>query len=354
VNKPDFTNNSFTGNDFAKSGLLEHGGKLRQAASHYGIALDEWLDLSTGINPNGWQKALPPMSTWVRLPEDEDGLYDAACAYYTAQDLLPVAGSQAAIQALPKLYAQCSVAVLAPSYNEHAHAWLRAGHHVDLIRAAQLHTAIDHHDVVVVVNPNNPTGVCFDVAMLLDWHQRLAARGGCLIVDEAFMDCTPANSLAAYSDKDGLIVLRSLGKFFGLAGARVGFVLAAKKQLRALAQELGPWTINGPARWLATQALEDRTWQTTARKQLKQQSHRLYTVLSDARLTPDGGSHLFQSIATTQAAIIHQQLAGQGILTRLFETPARLRFGLPANEQEWQRLQQALRALDVPLAELSA
>jgi len=337
-----------------ENGLLVHGGRLRQAASRYGIALEKWLDLSTGINPNGWQKAVPPMSVWQRLPEDEDGLHRAACDYYAAQDLLPVAGSQAAIQALPGLFTRSRVAVLAPSYNEHAHAWLRAGHHVDLIRAEQLHTAIDDHDIVVVVNPNNPTGVCFDVALLLDWHQRLAARGGCLIVDEAFMDCTPANSLAAYSYQEGLIVLRSLGKFFGLAGARVGFVLAAKKQLRSLVQELGPWTISGPARWLATQALEDRIWQTAMREQLKRQSQRLHALLNAAQLTPDGGSCLFQSIAMTQAATIHEQLAGQGILTRLFETPARLRFGLPAKEKEWQRLQQALLELDVPLVELSA
>lgn len=339
---------------FTESGLLEHGGKLRQAAARYGIALEKWLDLSTGINPNGWQKALPPLSTWARLPEDEDGLHRAACDYYAARDVLPVAGSQAAIQALPGLYARSRVAALAPSYNEHAHAWLRAGHHVDLIRAEQLHAAIDDHEIVVVVNPNNPTGVCFDVAMLLDWHQRLAARGGCLIVDEAFMDCTPANSLAAYSDKEGLIVLRSLGKFFGLAGARVGFVLAEKKQLRRLQQELGPWTISGPARWLATQALEDHSWQIVMREQLKQQSQRLHAVLSTAQLTPNGGSCLFQSVAMTQAATIHKQLAGQGILTRLFEAPARLRFGLPANEREWQRLQQALLELDVPLAAVSA
>lgn len=339
---------------FTESGLLEHGGKLRQAAVRYGIALENWLDLSTGINPNGWQKALPPLSTWARLPEDDDGLHRVACAYYAAQDLLPVAGSQAAIQALPKLYAHRRVAVLAPSYNEHAHAWQRAGHAVDLVCAAQLHTAIDDHDIVVIVNPNNPTGVCFDVAMLLDWQQRLAARGGCLMVDEAFMDGTPAQSLAAYSNREGLIVLRSLGKFFGLAGARVGFVLAAKKTLLALAQELGPWTISGPARWLATQALEDQAWQRIMRKQLKQQSQRLHTVLSAAQLMPDGGSCLFQSVATPQAAHIHAQLAGQGILTRLFKAPARLRFGLPADEQEWQRLQQALRALNIPSVELSA
>ncbi|HHJ80985.1 MAG TPA: threonine-phosphate decarboxylase [Candidatus Tenderia electrophaga] len=325
--------------------MLEHGGKLRLAAARYDIPLDQWLDLSTGINPNSWQGAMPPLSSWARLPEDEDGLRHAACSYYTAADLLPVAGSQAAIQTLPKLRSHCRVAVLAPSYNEHAHAWQCAGHVVDLIAAEQLDAAVESHDVVVVVNPNNPTAVCFDKQTLLRWHHQLAARGGWLIVDEAFMDVSPANSLAASANVNGLIVLRSLGKFFGLAGARVGFVLSDAALLQQLAQALGPWTISGPARWLATAALNDRAWQSETRQQLKQQGQRLKGLLSDHGLLPDGDTALFQSIATEQAAMIHEQLAGQGILTRLFIEPSRLRFGLPGNEAEWQRLATALAQL---------
>jgi cobalamin biosynthetic protein CobC len=343
--------------------LLEHGGKLRAAALRYGIPIDNWLDLSTGINPNGWQGALPPLSSWSRLPEDEDDLCAAACAYYGAVDLLPVAGSQAAIQALPKLRAPSRVAVLAPSYNEHAHAWRRAGHVVDLVAAEQLDAAIDNHDVVVVVNPNNPTGVVFEPETLLRWHERLAVRGGWLLVDEAFMDSTPISSLAVCANRDGLIVLRSLGKFFGLAGARVGFALATETMLQRLAEELGPWTVSGPARWLATQALLDKEWQAAMRVQLQRQSKRLNKLLGDFDLCPDGNNFLFQSgdaslfqsIATPQAKKIHQQLAQQGILTRLFTDQSRIRFGLPADEAEWQRLQQALAGLKLPvLMEASA
>ncbi len=327
--------------------MLEHGGKLRLAAARYGIPLDQWLDLSTGINPNGWQGAVPPLSSWARLPEDEDGLHEAACGYYAAVDLLPVAGSQAAIQTLSKLRPLCRVAVLAPSYNEHAHAWQRAGHHVDLVTAEKLDAAVELHDVVVVVNPNNPTAVCFDSETLLQWQAKLAARGGWLVVDEAFMDTTPANSLAANANRTGLIVLRSLGKFFGLAGARVGFVLAQTDLLQQLRDELGPWTISGPARWLATQALNDHAWQAATRQQLRQQGQRLNHLLTGYGLSPDGDTALFQSIAMQQAKIIHEQLAEQGILTRLFVDPSRLRFGLPGNETEWQRLATALAQLQL-------
>ncbi len=322
--------------------MLEHGGKLRLAATHYGIALEQWLDLSTGINPNGWQGAQPPLSSWARLPEDDDGLEQAASHYYGAQQLLPVAGSQAAIQTLPKLRAPCRVGVLAHSYNEHAHAWQNAGHDVDLITADQLGVAVEHHDVLVLVNPNNPTGVRFDAQTLLRWHEQLAARGGWLLVDEAFMDCTPEASLAKHTGKPGLIVLRSLGKFFGLAGARVGFVLAHQGLLRTLQEALGPWTICGAARWLATKALNDRAWQHTTRTQLMEQGQRLNSLLSHHVLRPDGDTALFQSIATNQAQAVHEQLAKQGVLTRLFIDQPRIRFGLPASEAEWQNLEHAL------------
>ncbi len=325
--------------------MLEHGGKLRAAAQQYNIPLDRWIDLSTGINPHGWNGGTPPLSTWARLPEDEDGLIETACTYYNATSLLPVAGSQAAIQNIPKMCSHSKVAVLAPSYNEHAHAWQRCGYDVDFIAADKIHTAIEIYDVVVVVNPNNPTGHRFSSEDLLQWHEQLAARNGWLVVDEAFMDVTPQDSIGCYANQPGLIVLRSLGKFFGLAGARVGFILAEHSLLQRLAEELGPWSINGPARWIAKQALGDQPWHTSTREQLFSESERLITLLKECELAIEGGTALFQSVLTPQAAEIHKCLAQQGILTRLFSNQPRLRFGLPENECAWQRLTHALRSI---------
>ena len=252
--------------------MLEHGGRLREASVRYGIALERWLDLSTGINPCGWPVPALPAAAWSRLPEDEDGLDEAAHSYYGARALLPVAGSQAAIQALPHLRAPCRVAVIHPRYAE-AYAWRRAGHTVTPVTAGELDNAVSRSDVLVFIHPNNPTGARFSPQQLLDWHAQLAARGGWLIVDEAFMDATPERSLAPYCDRHGLIVLRSLGKFFGLAGARVGFVLAEPTRLEQLRAQLGPWTVATPARWVAVQALRDRTWQETARQRLEAEAN---------------------------------------------------------------------------------
>ena len=330
--------------------MLEHGGKLRYAAQRYGIALDEWLDLSTGLNPQSWPLCDIPAEVWARLPEDDDELRGLAQQYYAAAHCLPVAGSQAAIQILPQLYIarkdQLRVGMLSPAYAEHAHAWRSAGFEVRLLAVDEIDAQLSTLDILLLVNPNNPTGHLFSSAQLLRWHQLLILRGGSLIVDEAFMDATPDDSLAAYSDRDGLIVLRSLGKFFGLAGARVGFVLAEPNTLERLNNILGPWPISGPSRVIAMAALDDSVWQAQTRQSLPQQGQRLKSLLQKYALSPDGGTVLFQWLKMPLAKSIYQQLAQQGILVRLFSEPSSLRFGLPANETQWRRLESALARLD--------
>ncbi len=323
--------------------LLVHGGRLRAAARRYGIPEAEWLDLSTGINPQGWPVPAITPAMWRCLPQEDDDLHLAAQAYYGAPMVQAVPGSQAAIQALPRLREPSVVAVLAPAYAEHAHAWLQQGHKVIPLAADEILEPGDEVRVVVIINPNNPSGKLFTREELLALHAKLAARGGWLVVDEAFMDATPKHSLASACPCPGLIVLRSIGKFFGLAGARVGFVLAEPQVLHALAVMQGPWAIAAPARFAAAGALRDIAWQMQARQTLAQAASRLAGMLSQHGLTSAGGCALFQWVRTDDAAHVHEQLATRGILTRWFEQPASVRFGLPADEVQWQRLADALQ-----------
>lgn len=322
--------------------MLEHGGRLRAAARRYGIPEAEWVDLSTGINPNGWLVPALPGEVWQRLPQDDDDLNAAAQNYYGTENLLAVAGSQAAIQSLPSLRAPSTVALVSPCYAEHAHAWQRHGHDVVALSAGEILRAGAAMQVVVIVNPNNPTGRVFGRDELLELHAQLATHGGWLVVDEAFMDMTTEHSLAPVSPRPGLIVLRSLGKFFGLAGARVGFVLAEGEVLQPLAEQLGPWPIAAPSRHVAALALRDTDWQRAAREALPLLSQRLAELLRAHELSPTGGTSLFQWMSCEDAAEVHEQLAWQGILTRLLDEPSSLRFGLPRDEAEWARLDEAL------------
>src|SRR5574343_1241101 len=231
--------------------MLEHGGQLRLAAAHYNIPLADWLDLSTGINPDPWPLPGLPASAWQRLPESGDGLETAAAAYYGNANLLPVAGSQAAIQLLPTLLPRAVVACISPLYAEHPQAWQRAGHRLRFLQNATLSRALGAATpYVLLCNPNNPTADRHPHEVVIDAARQLKKRGGWLIVDEAFVDATPELSLtplAGTEEAPNLIVFRSLGKFFGLAGARVGFVFAAPELLNRMSEAMGPWTISGPS-----------------------------------------------------------------------------------------------------------
>lgn len=322
--------------------MLEHGGRLHRAARQYGIALHDWLDLSTGISPFAWPVPAIPAQAWHRLPEDDDGLIEAARDYYGAGNLLSVAGSQAAIQFLPHLRPHSRVGVIAPGYAEHAHAWREAGHEVATLPAPDLIAQAQRFDVIVLIHPNNPGGDTFTREELLALHAGLAARGGWLIVDEAFIDATPERSVVDATDRDGLVVLRSVGKFFGLAGARAGFAFASAPLLGALRERLGPWTLSGPSRYALRAALGDRQWQAQARISLQTASARLAALLVDHGLAPDAGCAFFQWRRDACAPALHTALCRRGILTRLFEQPASLRFGLPADDVAFARLDAAL------------
>mgnify|MGYP003429974352 FL=1 len=324
--------------------MLEHGGRLRKAAREYGIAEADWLDLSSGLAP--WPFAVPdiPLRAWARLPETDDGLEQAACDYYGAAQVLPVAGSQMAIQLLPRLRRIGKVGVLSPCYAEHAEAWRRSGYIVREVLEQEVDFFLDSLDVLVVVNPNNPTGLSLDPSRLLDWHAKLAQRGGWLVVDEAFMDNTPNLSLAPFTDQVGLIVLRSFGKFFGLAGVRLGFVLAERRLLKLLAEQVGPWAVSGPTRVVGQACLLDTEGHTRQRLRTEVASERLARLLAQQGFAPQGGCALFQWLITERAEALHEFMARRGILLRLFTHNSSLRFGLPADEADWARLAQAFEA----------
>jgi cobalamin biosynthetic protein CobC len=314
-----------------------HGGDLKAAEDRWGRPADGWLDLSTGINP--WSYPLPhfPAEAWTRLPghaEEEAVLAAAGHAYGVGIDRIVAGpGSSALIQALAYSQARSRVEIVSPTYCEHARAWRAAGHDV-----SEVADCPRDGDVVVVVNPNNPDGRFFPPGQLTD----LAEHCRLLVVDEAFADVHPDLSVA---DKAGgrLVVLRSFGKFFGLAGVRLGFALADPDLAGALRDRLGPWAVSGPALAVAAKALADDDWGKATRAHLQNMADRLDRVLEQGGLQVMGGTSLFRLGRHPEAATVYDRLGRHGILVRAFAThPDRLRFGLPASEKGLERLASAL------------
>jgi cobalamin biosynthesis protein CobC len=331
-----------------RSGPLYHGGDLAWAEEHYPDAERPWIDLSTGINPWPYRFALPPLDTWTRLPaaRPDQQLRDTAATYYGVGDPNAVAaapGSQALIQVLPRLRPRGSIAIVTPTYGEYAACWNASGHVV--VPVATIDAIPAECDVVVVANPNNPDGRIVSPERLVTVADGLSRRGGWLVVDEAFVDTAPQVSLAEYAVRPGLIVLRSFGKFFGLAGLRLGFALATPRVAGALRAALGPWAVSGPASWIGAKALADTAWIAATRIRLNVESARLDALLNDAGLAIVGGTALFRSVESAAAAQLFDRLCQRGIFVRRFlERPERLRLGLPPDDAATERLRRVLLA----------
>ncbi|ASG24656.1 threonine-phosphate decarboxylase CobD [Nitrospirillum viridazoti] len=330
---------------------IRHGGDLTQAAALFPDAPGPWVDLSTGINP--WPYPLPaiPPAAWTALPTRGglQALLAAAAMAYGApapDSLVAAPGSELLIQTLPRLRATGEVAIVGPTYGDHARAWAAAGHAVRAVTVPG--DAVDAADVVVLCNPNNPDGRTWDAEALLDWAARLAARGGWLVVDEAYADLDPARSLCRHAGALGLVILRSFGKFFGLGGVRLGFVLAPPALLDAVRLALGSWAVSGPALAVGAVALADLDWQAATRRRLAAAADALDGVLRAGGLRVIGGTALYRLGDAGDAAALWRHLACAGLWTRPFPEHAGcqgwLRLGLAADRGVLDRLGAALAA----------
>ena len=300
------------------------------------------LDLSTGINPFAYPVDDVPASAWQRLPQNEaeERLRGALAAYLGLADadmLVLAPGSQILINQLPFLFDPGRVSVVGPTYGEHIHCWARAGH-----RVTEVDTLDRTEGVTVVTNPNNPDGRRIARDTLIA-HAR---DGGLLIVDEAFADLAPEISVADLVAELPIVVLRSFGKSFGLAGLRLGALAAAPEICARMRARLGPWPVSGPALEVAARAYDDAEWIAATRARLKQEAARLDALLTGSGLDVIGGTDLFRLASRAEAGSVYDGLGARGILVRRFEAqPAWLRFGLPPGETAYTRLASALKEI---------
>ncbi|MBN9063823.1 MAG: threonine-phosphate decarboxylase [Rhizobiales bacterium] len=325
---------------------LIHGGALSAVRQAFPHAPAPWLDLSTGINPWPYPHGNMPADAFTRLP-DADLEEHARAAMAAAwgcepRDVALTPGSQAAIQLLPHLLGFSRVAIVGPTYGEHAQVWRQSGAEVFEIAADAIEDV--EADCVVICNPNNPDGRIIARTRLAAIAQRLASRGGRLVADEAFADGAPENSLVAEARALKAIVLRSFGKFFGLAGARLGAIVADEAIVGRARMRFGPWAVSGPALAIAQRAYRDDSWRAATIARLKRAGAELDDALRVAGVTPAGGTLLFRWVCCRNANAIWRRLAERGVYVRRFAwSDDFLRIGIPADESERERLVAALR-----------
>jgi cobalamin biosynthetic protein CobC len=330
----------------AGAARLLHGGDLAAARHQFPNAPEPFVDLSTGINPHPYPLPQLPADLFVQLPQPDvlERLLATAAKFYGAPSpdcVVAAPGTQILLPAVAGLKREGRARVLGPTYAEHALALMLAGYSTSQVADVD---ELRDADLAVVVNPNNPDGRLLGRPGLLAVADELRRRGALLVVDEAFMDVAGDDyTLAGEVLRGNVVVLRSFGKFFGLAGLRLGFALAAPQLAARLARWLGPWAVAGPAIAVGQAALSDAAWVSAMRETLRRESQRLVDIVAAAELEPIGGTSLFHLVGTAAASELYEHLGRAGILVRRFtEQRAWLRFGLPGVEEAWVRLRSAL------------
>ena len=325
---------------------LAHGGDLGAARKLFPGAPEPFLDLSAGINPHPYPFAQLPPDVFAGLPQADAiarlaGVAAAAYAAPSAANVVVGPGSQILAAQAAFLLARGRASVLAPTYAEHGRVAELAGHNV--VEVADVGQLAESR-IAIVVNPNNPDGRTVGKDALLALADRLRRRGGLLLVDEAFMDVGPEGaSLGDHVEEGNIVVLCSFGKFYGLAGLRLSFALAAPDIAARLAAALGPWPVSGAATVIGVEALADTAWREKTRASLAEAALKLDVLLAEAGLEIVGGTSLFRLVRAKEAVQLFQHLGQAGILVRRFaEHPSWLRFGLPGGATEWERLRKAL------------
>ncbi|SDR11340.1 threonine-phosphate decarboxylase CobD [Pseudovibrio sp. Tun.PSC04-5.I4] len=328
---------------------MKHGGDISTAIESYGGNAGEWLDLSTGINPVPYPAAhLISQQGLISLPtqQAEAELYKAARRAYGIPEGLGVAiapGTQAIISALPRLLQpDTPISIVSPTYSSHEESWSAAGNPVEIISA---HDLEQHQSPnCLLVNPNNPDGAVQTPEQLLKLATTQKEQGGYLIVDEAFMDVMPQNSVVPLISDENILVLRSFGKFFGLAGVRLGFLIGPKQITDKLQQVFGSWAVSGPALDIGTAALHDLNWQNDMRSFLSKEMHIFADQLRAQNLSILGKTDLYILIEHQNAHQLHELLAQQKIWTRVFDySTTWMRLGLPPHKNERDKFIKALK-----------
>ena len=307
----------------------DHGGRLDAAIAIYGGTREDWLDLSTGINPHPYPVPKLFEQDWNNLPDQEASIALCAAARtfwnIPAQaDVLAVPGCSAAIAQIPSLRPSGTAKIDRCTYNEHAAAFRYHGWSTQ--------AELSHPDARVIVHPNNPTG---------EFYQQ-PKPSSLTIIDESFCDTTPDQSHIESAASSNHIILKSFGKFWGLAGLRLSFAVGDPKLIENLRQAIGPWPVSGIALRIGTKALRDTAWAAETRARLFADAARLDGLIDPEGTRATGACPLFRTYNVENAKKMQNMLANFHIWSRVFSyNPNWIRLGMPTLSG-WDKLEAAI------------
>ncbi len=317
---------------------IQHGGDIDLAIKKYGGQRADWIDLSTGINRTSypWQENVKvelrdlPSNKLLRSLEKA-----ASRAYKVAEDkdTAAVQGAQQIISLLPIcLKNYNSVAILGPTYNEYEKAFKSSEIKAETVSEV---SKLSSSDIAIVVNPNNPTGKVIAEEILNDLSKKVRI----LIIDESFK----MFSSRRIQKFDNVIQINSLGKFFGLAGVRLGFVSGPSNFIKSVRGMLGPWPVSSIAAEIGKIALNDQAWISQMEKILLEGSDVLHRACNRKNWKLIGKTNLFHTYATSSSLKVEKQFAAHYIWIRTFDySETWVRLGIPTSKYEWTRVRQAL------------
>jgi cobalamin biosynthetic protein CobC len=332
--------------------LSQHGGRLCVARDAFPDAPRPWIDLSTGINPHAYRAPASTARERAQLPDPArlaqlERIAGEAFRVRDVRNIIATPGTELALRLLPSALGAKRCAVATPTYSSHADAWRRSGAVVDELPLTAIESSLPH-DGVVIVNPNNPDGALLTRSQILELHDRRAAKGRWLVIDEAFIDVEPDQSIcdvAGTARAPQLVALRSFGKFYGLAGVRLGFAIGAPAVIERIRDLIGEWPLSVDALAAGLAAYADLAWAHDMRTRLRSDAQRLDALLTQGGLSVIGGTTLFRLTRHGDAQRLLRHLLSAGILVRPFAHDATLlRFGLPGSGTAWRRLAKALKS----------
>ena len=257
-----------------------HGGNIKEVAGKYGIDELSIIDFSSNINPLGLSASareaiIRGIDGVVNYPDSQSSaLVHTLASHHSiaAENILTGNGATELIYLIPRALKPEKALIVAPAFSEYERALRLTGCKVDhfllneekgfAIDTTPLFAAMEKgYNVLWLASPSNPAGSLTPKKIILEIAHRAADLGITLIVDEAFIDYSESDSVKnEIHNFDNLIVLRSITKFFALAGLRIGYLFGHDKIIRNLKQYKEPWSLNSLGEAAALASISDKTY----------------------------------------------------------------------------------------------